>query len=155
MRGVSPLVATVLLIAFTVMVAGIISIWLSGFTKTSVSTIGSEAEQQIACIHASLSLRDVKYSTSSGSLFGSIENTGVVNIGNISLHVIYANATFQKFELCLVGNQALSCPLSNLTLASRDLVTFNISVASNYDKIILTGNCSTRDEISANDVSLA
>jgi hypothetical protein len=78
-----------------------------------------------------------------------------VAIGNISLQIIYANATTQKFELCLIGNQALNCSVSNLTLAKYgDTVTFNVSASSNYDKIIAIGNCSTRDEISASEVSL-
>jgi flagellin-like protein len=156
MKGISPLIATILLIAFTVAVAGIISVWLTGFARTSTSTVGQESERQLICSYAALSLKSVKYSSSSSTLSGIIENSGSVAIGNISLQIIYTNATTQKFELCLIGNQALNCSVSNITLAKYgDAVTFNVSASSNYDKIIATGNCSTRAEIGASEVTLA
>jgi flagellin-like protein len=156
MKGISPLVATVLLIAFTVAVAGIISVWLTGFARTSTSTVGKESERQLICSYAAISLRSVKYSTSSSTLSGILENSGSVAIGNLSLQIIYANATTQKFELCLIGNQALNCSVSNISLAKYgDAITFNVSASRDFDTIIATGNCSTRDEIGVSEVSLA
>jgi flagellin-like protein len=156
MKGISPLVATVLLIAFTVSVAGIISVWLTSFARTTTSTVGEESERQLLCIHASLSLRSVAYSSSSNTLTGILENSGEVPIGNISLQIIYNNATSQKFELCLVGNRALNCSVSNLTLARYgETAVFNVSISDNYDRIIAIGNCTTRDEVKASEVTLA
>jgi flagellin-like protein len=158
MKGISPLVATVLLIAFTVSIAGIISAWLTSFARTTTSTVSEESERQLLCLHASLSLRSATYSSSSNSLIGVLENSGEVPIGNISLQIIYNDATSQKFELCLVGDRVLNCSVSNLTLARYgDTATFNVSVSS-YDKIdrvIVIGNCSTRDEIRANEITLS
>lgn len=155
MKGISPLLATILLIAFTVAVSGIISLWLISFSKTTTTTVGTEAETQLVCSYAGISLYDVKYSNN--YLSGTIENVGSVPLGNISLQVIYTNATQQKFELCLVGNQAISCSVSNISLTSYgDIVTFNISIGgSNYNKIRAIGNCSTAYEITASEVTVS
>ncbi|MEM5879443.1 MAG: archaellin/type IV pilin N-terminal domain-containing protein [Candidatus Aenigmatarchaeota archaeon] len=42
-KAVSPMIATILLIAFTVAVGGIISIWLTGFTRTQTAAAGAGA----------------------------------------------------------------------------------------------------------------
>lgn len=49
MKGLSPLIAAVLLIAFTVAVGGVISIWLTTFSKTVTSEVESATEYQTKC----------------------------------------------------------------------------------------------------------
>ncbi len=56
-KGISPLVAVVLLIAITVAVGGILSIWLSGYTTRMTETVGSQTEAieaQIKCAQSIL-----------------------------------------------------------------------------------------------------
>jgi flagellin-like protein len=49
MKGISPMIAVVLLIAFTVAVGGIISVWLTGFTRTTTGGTESRAEALSRC----------------------------------------------------------------------------------------------------------
>jgi flagellin-like protein len=49
MKGISPLIATILLIAFTVAVGGIVSLWITGYSKTQTTQISQTSQDQIAC----------------------------------------------------------------------------------------------------------
>ena len=52
LKGVSPLIATVLLIASVIAVAGLISIWLTSFTRTTTSNVETTATNQTRCAGA-------------------------------------------------------------------------------------------------------
>ncbi|MEM5790827.1 MAG: archaellin/type IV pilin N-terminal domain-containing protein [Candidatus Aenigmatarchaeota archaeon] len=152
MKGISPLVATVLLIAFVVSVAGILSIWLNSLTLSTTQLVGSEASTAITCSYGGIRLTDLSFSNN--FLIGGIENTGSITLGNISLQIVYLNLTTQKIELCLEGGVAKSCFSSNLTLSPRDLIYFNVSASSNFDKIRVLTNCtSVYFEAESSDVS--
>jgi len=49
MKGISPMISVVLLLAFTVAVGGILSVWLSGFTRTAAAGVESTATNQTKC----------------------------------------------------------------------------------------------------------
>ena len=44
MKGISPMIATVLLLAFTIAVGGIISVWLTGMTRTQTAGVTTAAQ---------------------------------------------------------------------------------------------------------------
>ncbi|MEM5868142.1 MAG: archaellin/type IV pilin N-terminal domain-containing protein [Candidatus Aenigmatarchaeota archaeon] len=152
MKGISPLVATVLLIAFVVSVAGILSIWLNSLTVSTTQLVGTEASVAITCSYGGIKLSDLSFSND--FLTGGIENTGSITLGDISLQIVYLNLTTEKIPLCLEGGIARNCSSSTLTLSPRDLVYFNISASSNFDKIRVLTNCtSVYFEAQRSDVS--
>ncbi|MEM7818913.1 MAG: archaellin/type IV pilin N-terminal domain-containing protein [Candidatus Aenigmatarchaeota archaeon] len=155
LKGISPLVATVLLIAFTVAAAAIISFWLIPFLTSISQSTTEEADIQLKCSRGGISLFDLKYNLSSSYLSGKIENTGSVSLGSLALQILYLNSTVEKIELCYSGGNVLPCEKSNLTLLPRDIISFSIKIPNNYDVLTLTTNCSaygvygraTREEI--------
>lgn len=154
MKGISALIATVLLIAFTVGTAGIISVWLTGFTKEQTGTIGDQASTSVLCSYGGINLRNLRFNGTTGLLNGSIENTGTIVLGSISLQILYTNASDQKNPLCKVGSQSVNCSTANLTLSAREMSSFSVSIASNYDKIRTYTNCSSvYDEAASTEVS--
>ena len=76
MKGVSPLIASVLLIAFTVSVSMIIMGWFSSFTKTTTSNISSSAAEAIGCNNAGVSIEFIYITNTSASMI--VKNTGYV-----------------------------------------------------------------------------
>ena len=48
-KGISPMIAVVLLIAFTVAVGGILSVWLTSFTTTTTGSVESAATNETKC----------------------------------------------------------------------------------------------------------
>lgn len=144
MKGISPLIATVLLIAFTIAVGGLISIWLTGFTQTQTQAVGSQASNSIICSNGGIALSSMSYCNS--YLTGKLTNIGTISLGNLSFTITFTNATVtQKIYLLLQGsavNGTSNC-CSNLTLLPSELTTFNITIGgSNYDTIRAVSNCS-------------
>lgn len=154
MKAISPLIATVLLIAFTVAVGGILSLWLTTFTKSQTTIVGQRSETDLQCSYGAISISDLKYSSGGRTLSGRIENTRIISLGNITLQIIWANSSLTKYNLCLVNNVANNCSSANLSLVPREVITFNVSVSSDYSKIRVYTNCSAVfDEATSADVS--
>lgn len=156
MKGISPLIATVLLIAFTVAVAGIISVWLTGFASTTTKTVGGQANIEIICTGGQISLKNLK--CVNGYLSGDISNAGTIALGNITLQILYTNGTqHPKLYLSLVGNSvnASTTCCGNLTISPAEKYRFNTSISSGYDKIRVLTNCTAKvtDEASSSDVT--
>jgi len=49
-KAISPMIATILLIAFTVAVGGIISVWMTSYTRTTGASVSSVTENTTACV---------------------------------------------------------------------------------------------------------
>jgi len=75
-KGVSPVIATVLLIAMVVVIAMIIFMWLKGLTQESIIKFDKNIE---------LSCFDVAFSVESGTTGVIIENTGDVPIFSLKV----------------------------------------------------------------------
>jgi flagellin-like protein len=141
MKGVSPLISSVLLIAFAIVVAGLYSGWITSFTKTTTEEVQEQSEKKVTCSYGGIALDNVKYNNTSGNISGTVENTDLINLGNIDFEIFYINSTRQKLDL-------------NMTLESGERNTFNSRISINYNKIRVISNCSNvYDEISSSDVS--
>ncbi len=154
-KGISPLIATVLLIAFTITVATILSLWLTSFTTTTSESVEQEALKQLECSRGGISLSNLVYNSSTYHLSGRIENNRWIPLGDISLQIVYTNFSTHKINLCLVDNSVVPCTSSNLTIKPREIYFFNVSISSNYDVIRVTTNCSAYgiyDEVQASEV---
>lgn len=143
MKGLSPLIATVLLIAFTIAVGGLISIWITGFTQTQTQSVGSQATTQITCSNGGIAISSVGFCNS--YLTARLSNIGSISLGNLSLIIVFQNASnTQNLYLQQQGsivNVSSSC-CSNLTIQPNGLTSFNVTIGgSNYDTIKVVSNC--------------
>jgi flagellin-like protein len=85
MKGISSLIATVLLIAFVVAIAGIISMWSTSLTSTQTKEIGNQSKGQTVCTMA-IVIDDVEV-PSFGS--GQYLNVTYHNVGDQSISGVY------------------------------------------------------------------
>ena len=156
-KGISTIVASVLLIAFTVAVAGILITWLSGFTSSTTTTVGNNSQILISCSQGSINLRNLKFASASSTLSGVLENTGLTSLSGIGISIIYLNATSQSINLCTPASLAVSCSSGNLTLTNSQPATFNVTIGgSNYNEIRASTSCSgVFDTATRGDVSSA
>ena len=92
-KGISPLVATVLLIAFTLSIAGLLGGWLTSLTKSETDTISKGAAITVNCSSAVLDIVDVICSNSSQQLKVAINNLGDVELYDFSIFAA-VNGTF-------------------------------------------------------------
>lgn len=133
MKGISPLVATVLLIGIAIGVGGLIAAWVTSFTKTSSEIVRKESELQIICSNGAIDITSLKFCNN--YLSAIVKNNGRIVIGNITLQVIFQNISLLTVDL----NDTAGNPLS---LKPGQLATFNQSIGgSNYDKIWIFTNC--------------
>ncbi len=144
MKGISPLIASVLLIAFTLAVASIFSGWLTSFTKKTGTQIQERSDVRVTCSYGGVALSNLQYNStaSSGNLTGTIENTDIVDLGDIDIEVFFTNATRFLSDL-------------NKTLRPGEKDTFNFRInTTTYDKIRVKTNCSNVfDELTSSYVS--
>jgi len=143
-KGVSPLIATVLLIAFTIAVAGIISVWLTQFTKQQTNLVTTQGNTQVQCGTAGISLRNVQYC--SNYISGQIINSGSIGIGNVTITLLYYNASRESWylqDLVTSLTKSSTC-CGNLSMSPGSIYSFNFSIGgTNYDIVRVTTNCTT------------
>jgi len=145
MKGISPFIASVLLIALTVAVAALYGGWITSFTKKTTQEVQEQSEKRVTCTYGGIAIEDVKYNKTTGNLSGTVENTDIIDLGNIDFEIFYTNATRQKLDL-------------NMSLGPGERNTFNahvidINITGNLNKIRVITNCSNvNDEISSSDV---
>lgn len=146
-KGVSPFIATVLLIAFAIAVAAIFGGWLSSFTQTTTEEVQKRSEKRVTCNYGGIALEDLDYNKTTANFSGKVENTDIIVLGNIDFEIFYADASRTKLDL-------------NITLLSGEKNTFNENVTkmntTSYDKIRVITNCSNvYDEATSSDVTEA
>lgn len=142
LKGVSPLIAIILLIAIAVAVSGILSVWILPSAKEQTEFLGREFEKEIYCSKARIRLFGLEYCSTTNKMSGKIENYGDVPLGEIKLLIYLENGTGLLNPLCRAGGEIISCATSNLTIEPAEIVSFNLSSSSNYDFVKVTTNCS-------------
>ncbi|MFB6294922.1 MAG: CARDB domain-containing protein [Candidatus Nanohaloarchaea archaeon] len=83
--GISPLIAAVLLIAFTMAVGAIITTWATTFTQERSQQLSNRSEQMVRCSYAGMDVYDVVYDSANSQTDVSVENTGTVDFNNVSV----------------------------------------------------------------------
>ncbi|MCD6403067.1 MAG: hypothetical protein J7K98_01920 [Candidatus Aenigmarchaeota archaeon] len=144
-KGISPFIASVLLIAFTVAVAGIMSGWFTSFTKTSTETVEEHAEEELTCAYGGVKIYDVSYSSSTQRITGFVKNTGTITLNNISVSIICSTGSSYKYS---ITNE----------LDPGEEVYFNTSIGcpdiNQLVKVIVLTSCpSVSDYVSSDEIS--
>ncbi len=155
MKGISPLIATVLLIAFTVGIGGIISVWVTGFTQTSSKIVSKQGENQLICANGAIDLTNLKYCNNNVS--GLVKNNGRIAVGNVTLYTVFNNGTLLQHSLNDTGTGGSNSG-SLLSIRVGALFSFNVSIGggsnNSYDRFYVSTNCSTvTDSAVASDVA--
>jgi flagellin-like protein len=88
-KGISPLIASVLLIAFTMAIAGIMATWATTFTRQKMDISSQDAE----CIGA-IDLGAVEFSNTTLSV--KIKNVGLINLTGLKAYTEYSNKANSK-----------------------------------------------------------
>lgn len=77
-KGVSPVVAVVILIGIAVITGGLLSSWITSFVSDS-------AKQDTCSINTMYTLSDVTYNATSGEIKLKVKNTGTVKLYNFTI----------------------------------------------------------------------
>jgi flagellin-like protein len=139
MKGISPIIAAVLLIAFTIVIGSILLLWSRGFVEQPLVETGEKAEKEVECAYGFLELSNLEYCNE--TLKGSIFNKGTIKLKNITIHIVYpAPQAPSKFPLCLSGDKIVNCTVANLSIDVGEVYKFNISTPQ-PEEVRVTSHC--------------
>jgi flagellin-like protein len=137
MKGISPLVASVLLIVMVVTIAALITTWLTTFTKTSQQSVTNKTDTTLDCSGASISIQDVYVTNGSlGTVRALVKNDGLTD------------------GLSIISGQLLNSSGGNFTATNLPFTGFNvgglativfanasIATCSSFSQVIVTSSC--------------
>lgn len=127
MKGISPIVAAVLLIAITMTIAGVLAYWSSTFVSTTLPTENITIAQ---CRVAQFEFQTCKYNSTAQSITFSVNNVRTADLGNLTAFIEYSNGT--------VGS---SISL-NQSLPANTIKSFSVSgVSSDFSNILIKTGC--------------
>lgn len=118
MKGISPMIATVLLIAFTIAVGGILSVWLTGYTRTTTATVETQGENQTKCAGSYIKIDSATAS-----------------------RIIYSNPSTQTVSnITFITSDGTSVNTTNTSLTSGNVAQTNWTKGTNTS-ILAKGLC--------------
>ncbi len=130
-KGISPLIAAVLLIAVTMAIAGIMASWATTFSTGRLT----KTDQEANCIGA-LDISSLKFDN--GTITLKIRNIGSINMTMLKANIEYGDATKNKLDI-LLKNQNVTDPLGP---GSTSFLIYKSNETSTPDKIeIFSDNC--------------
>lgn len=146
-KGISPLIASVLLIAFTLAIGAFMSSWLHDITKKQTEETVANAKPE--CQFATLNFQNVTYTNSSHKLTINVENTGTKGVSVTSIRIIYDDDKSTKAQFNLTAVNA-----GDSVILSADNSTDNGSIRSDLKKIRLITDCPNNNiEYSGNSIT--
>ena len=129
MKGISPIVASVFLIATTMAIAGILSFWAGSFVEQKVNQ-SSETTNEIDCLNLRFNLfTKCKYDSDKKEITFILENQVNKDITIDSLYVFYPRDFLKQYKL-------------SMTLPANQLMPFNKSdIDPGFVSFQLRTNC--------------
>ena len=128
MKGISPIVAAVLLIAITMTLAGGLALWATKLVGQSLP----EPETEVQCRLANFDFFSCKYNSTTQKIIFSLSNNRNVELKNLTAFVNYQNGTVFGISL----NETLKT-------GTDSIKTFTISdVSSDFSSILVKTQCS-------------
>lgn len=127
MKGISPIVAAVLLIAITMTIAGVLAYWSSTFVSTSLP---SENVTTAQCRLAQFEFLNCRYNSTSQTIIFSLNNVRSVDLPNLTAFVEYGNGT--------VGSGVSL----NQSLLSSTIRSYSVSsISSDFSNLVIKTSC--------------
>ncbi len=126
-KGISPLVAAVLLIAVTMTIAGVLAYWTSSFVRGGLPE-QNQTQQIQRCSGADFSVFTSNYNSSTGNLTLVLQNKAEVSVQITNVTFIYSNGS--------IDIRPVSAMLSKGSALASVVVPNVFSGFSNY--LILT-----------------
>ena len=127
MKGISPMIAIVLLIAFTVAIGGVMSVWLTGLTNTQTQQVSNQSSAQAKCTPALV-----------------IDLVKAPSVANGALNITFSNPSQQTISAitALIPNNMTTITLSSTSLLPGDVGTARVNVSSVPSFAKVGGTCS-------------
>lgn len=129
-KGISPLVASVLLIAITMAVAAILANWA---TTTTTQTLQAS---RVTCIGGNINYISADYPKIDSSRIKAVVEGQYIPLGDFKVEVIYNNDTLRTYDI-------VDEPTGGLAAGSATTLTSEVvGSSSDIKQVRITTNCS-------------
>lgn len=124
MKGLSPIVATVILIAFAVAIGGLVAVWLTNFTDTTTGFTGQKGSQLTNCAGIGLKIESV---TDGGIIYSNPGSNTITNITAFDMNGRNLTYNLSSLGPANVGNITWSRG-ANTSIFMKGLCQTNVPV---------------------------
>jgi flagellin-like protein len=138
-KGISTLIATVLLLAFTVSIGIITFTSINIFTRNTTTNIENQTTKKIDCSFGAISMRNVCLNNT--NLTGFIENTGSIELKDIKIKILYSNGSSLSYNYTQLGFED-----NILFPGNKKYIDINVGNVDEILLISLTTNCPKVDD---------
>lgn len=147
-KGLSPLIATVLLIAIVMTTYGVLSGWAKDFARSMSTTIGERSKTKIRCSDSSLYIENGSYNATNDKLSVRMYNNGYETLKNFELRLVLSNETVKEYSILP----------ANVTLTPGEVEIFynsSISTCNINEIIVFSSTCPiySKDSIKSGDIN--
>lgn len=154
-KAISPLIATVLLIAFTMTIAVLVQNFFTGFFSTQQSSTTDKATTTLNCAYAKIRINSISYNGTSTTL-----KTRITNENQNSKDSALANITFSLImQDGSSSSYGASCNCADESLYPGDTKIYaNVSVAGgcNITAVYVSSSCANaRDTATASGIDFS
>jgi flagellin-like protein len=122
-KGISPLIAVVLLIVATIAIATLIINWMSDYTKETTAAVGNTSSVAVECSSASIDIIENFGGTGNG-ITAVVQNTGLVDLtlSNVTGYDAMGNlCSFMTASQSLTKGQIYNAEDSDCTLTIKKI----------------------------------
>ena|SRR3989344_9409076 len=136
MKGLSPLIATVILIVIVVSIAAIITTFATNITRESQDRIENRTQKSVDCSGGEIRIRDVYLQPGNYSRV-IVENVGLV--GGLSI------GSAQVINATGYNISATNLPINNFDIGDIETVIFanlsGVNSCSNFSQVVISTSC--------------
>ncbi|MBI4018108.1 MAG: hypothetical protein HY368_00695 [Candidatus Aenigmarchaeota archaeon] len=138
LKGVSPLIATVMVIAITLIIATLISSWISALSQEQGKTVSNKTEAITSCAGSGIVIEDVYLETATNISRVTVRNSGRTTETIISAQILSKTG--------VNGTLNTSLPLS-ITSGDIKSLVFNttgaITSCANFSQVRVSTECTS------------
>jgi len=135
-KGISPLIAAVLLIAFTVAIATLIAGWFSTLARSTTATVSNRTDQSVNCAGASITIDQVYATVGNMTTARAI----VRNNGLADLSVVGA-VSFNTTGINFTSSTSLPVTLNRGNVTTLSFLVNLSGCPGAFSKTIVTTSC--------------
>ncbi len=132
LKGVSPLIAAVLLIVFTVAIGAVVLNWMTEYTKGTTEKAGTDTSTTVECAKQILDIVDVKIDND-GNVTVFLQNLGSADarITTVTLYddagnICNANTSFTGVTVS-AGGMVVFTPITTCTSVNKSAYTLRVA----------------------------
>ncbi len=140
MKAISPLIASVLLIAFTITIANIIANFYTGFLNTQQTSSGEKTAATLNCAYATIKINSASYNGTGSTLRMRLTNedksTQDLALTNITFSVIKQDGSSSVY--------AATCKCADESLSPGGTKFYSAQIAGgcNITSVFVSASCS-------------